>query len=69
MSAPLIALAFVLVFMVLGFVGETFIVSTRAICPTRNMNRDLRGEAHYPPRVEYVFMGSGIGPLDPSKCI
>lgn len=43
-------------------------ISTRSICPTRNMSTDLRGEAYYPPRVLYPFIGSGIGPLDPRMC-
>lgn len=42
---------------------------TRLECPTRNMSYDLRGEAYYPPRTYYPFMGSEIGSLEPSKCV
>ena len=31
-------------------------------CPTRNMSYDLRGEAHFPPRTNFPFNNSEIGP-------
>ena len=30
--------------------------------PTRNMSYDLRGEAHFPPRTNFPFDNSEIGP-------
>lgn len=34
----------------------------RVECPTRNMSYDLRGEAHFPPRTNFPFDNSEIGP-------
>ena len=31
-------------------------------CPTRNMSYDLRGEAYFPPRTNFPFDNSIIGP-------
>jgi hypothetical protein len=35
---------------------------TRSECPTRNMSYDLRGEAYFPPRTNFPFDNSVIGP-------
>jgi hypothetical protein len=35
---------------------------SRIECPTRNMSYDLRGEAHFPPRTNFPFDNSEIGP-------
>ena len=34
----------------------------RTECPTRNMSYDLRGEAWFPPRTNFPFDNSVIGP-------
>jgi hypothetical protein len=35
---------------------------SRSECPTRNMSYDLRGEAYFPPRTNFPFDNSVIGP-------
>lgn len=41
--------------------------SSRSECPTRNMSYDLRGEAYFPPRTNFPFDNSVIGPSN-SRC-
>jgi len=40
---------------------------SRSECPTRNMSYDLRGEAYFPPRTNFPFDNSVIGPSN-SRC-
>ena len=61
-------LAFLVVVMFLYIISSSMVVemflATRTLLPTRNMSYDLRGEAYFPPRVQWNFMNSAIGPLD-----
>jgi hypothetical protein len=41
--------------------------SSRSECPTRNMSYDLRGESYFPPRTNFPFDNSVIGPSN-SRC-
>ncbi len=49
--------------------AEAFTAYTRLECPTRNSFYGLRGEAAFPPRRQFAFNNSAIGPMDPSRCI
>ena len=44
------------------YIGKTENFGTRFECPTRNVSYDLRGEAYYPPRINFPFDNSVIGP-------
>ena len=41
---------------------NNFFSPSRVECPTRNMSYDLRGEAYFPPRTNFPFDNSEIGP-------
>ena len=47
--------------------GRCSTCSSRSECPTRNMSYDLRGEAYFPPRTNFPFDNSVIGPSN-SRC-
>lgn len=55
-----------ILFYILGLSNKesfnNFFSPSRIECPTRNMSYDLRGEAYFPPRTNFPFDNSEIGP-------
>jgi hypothetical protein len=56
----IILLIFIIIYIIKSNIKEDFY--SRIECPTRNMSYDLRGEAHFPPRTNFPFDNSEIGP-------
>jgi hypothetical protein len=63
---PLVFLSFVLfIYIINQHTNEkfgNFFFPTRVECSTRNMSYDLRGEAYFPPRTNFPFDNSELGP-------